>query len=145
MEPMDQGIKDFLEKERESRRRLEEMAEAEAERVPSKALRKARQAFPSGRPGPASCPHCGKPVTPFRKSPGRQKLAVVLWAVVAVAAFALSFVFPRYFMQCLLVSALAGFKGLLEGRVFKTQVLIYKALRDGEGDAQHLHRLSSHL
>ena len=78
----------------------------------------------------ALCPHCGKSVTPFRRPPASQKRSNLALAAVALISLALSFIFHRYFMQFLIVTALAGMKAIVDLRATKTQIMIYKALSD---------------
>ena len=86
----------------------------------------------------ALCPHCGKAITPFKRPIARQKWINLSWLLLMAGSFALSFVFPRYFMQFLVVAVLAGFRWIVEVRASKTQIMIYRALSDGE---KHEHRL----
>ena len=100
----------------------------------------------SGTSQSALCPHCGKPVTSFKKPLSAQRWANLAWLALALAAFALSFIFRRYFMQFLVVTVLAGVKALVELRATKTQILIYKALSDEQDShQQRLHQHSSRL
>lgn len=117
----------------------------EGEKVPSELVQRAQGLMkPKGPSG--SCPHCGKPITPFKKPLSAQRWIGAAWLLLAAAAFGLSFVFRFYFMQCLAVALLAGIKGVLEMRAMKTQILIYKALSDDAGSEQgRLHRHSSRL
>ena len=87
----------------------------------------------------ARCPHCGKPITPFKRPLGSQRWMNLAWMLVALASFALSFVFRRYFMQFLAVTVLAGVQGLVELRATKTQILIYKALQKEDSGKIHQH------
>lgn len=96
----------------------------------------------------ATCPHCGKAITPFKKSAKPLLFWSVFWLCLSLGGFGLSFVFPRYFMQCLALAILAGFKWVLDRRSLRTHILIYKALEES-GNSEHshkdLHRLSSQL
>ena len=92
------------------------------------------------------CPHCGKKITPFKTPPLSQKWRNLAWLFLAVASLGMSFIFRRYFIQCLVVTTLAGVKCIVEMRATKTQILIYKALSDQDPSEQHrLHTHSSHL
>lgn len=94
----------------------------------------------------APCPHCGKPITPFRRPITRQKWINLFWLLLMIGSFALSFVFRRYFMQFLVVTVLTGFRWIVEMRASKTQIMIYRALSDDSGSERHrLHQHSSHL
>ena len=113
--------------------------------VPTELVQQAKDLIPAARPG-AVCPHCGKPVTPFKRSPKAQKAWNALWLIASAGSFALSFAFPRYFFQLLVATLLCGVKWIVENRVMKTQILIYKALSEGEGPEQsRLHRHASRL
>lgn len=109
------------------RRALASVAEASEERVDESLIR--RVLPPASRSG-VSCPHCGGAITPFKKPPVRQQWLIALWAGLCLGGFALSFVFPRYFFQCLAVSVLAGFKWIADQRALKTQILVYRALEE---------------
>lgn len=116
---------------------------ADAEVVPPQALQRAKDLMRGG----VACPHCGKGITPFKKPYPQQKLMNGLWLILACGVFGLSFVFPRYFMQFLVLTVLFGFKWILEQRSAKSQILIYKALREGEESPRlkDLHRTHSGL
>ena len=88
------------------------------------------------------CPHCGKPITPFKKPLSSQQWANFAWLVLALVSLGLSFIFRHYFIQFLVVTALAGMKCIVEMRATKTQILIYKALSDDKGSEKH--RLHEH-
>lgn len=99
-----------------------------------------------GRLPEALCPHCGKSITPFKKPPASQARTSSLWLAAAAAAFALSFVFRHYFFQYLVAAVLLGVKGIVEARAAKTQILIYKALKDDPSDRlSGLHKPADHL
>ncbi|MGH7197617.1 MAG: hypothetical protein ACREH5_02605 [Candidatus Omnitrophota bacterium] len=118
----------------------------ERKEVPPFLVEKAKALMP-GRPGVA-CPHCGKPITPFKKPIRNQTLWNALWLILAAGSFALSFLFPGYFVQCVALAFLFGVKWIVDQRAAKTQVLIYKALQEEvskEPAARDLHRSSSHL
>ena len=113
------------------------------ERVPARALERAKSLII----GRIACPHCGKGITPFKKPYLRQKFLNGLWLVFSCAMFGLSFVFPHYFMQFLALTALFGFKWIVDQRATKSQILIYKALKDEHSltGSRDLHNLPSHL
>ena len=116
----------------------------ETREVPHALVQKAKDLVPGKRSGSVRCPHCGEAITPFKKPPSSDWN--LLWAVAGALAFGLSFVFPDYFYQCLTVTALCGVKWIVERRAKKTQILVYKALSEGEGTGQGgLHRHTSRL
>ena len=119
------------------RKHIEE--EVAAEKVPEAALRKAKDLMKGGM----VCPHCGKPITPFKKPLTRQMLWNGLWLGLAVTMFLASFLFRPYFFQFLVLTLLFGFKWILERRSMKTQILIYKALQE-EGGGSRLKDLHQH-
>ena len=113
--------------------------------VPPALVQKAKDLVPVSRPGVGKCPHCGKPVTPFKEG-GLTGPWNILWFVASGAAMTLSFVFKPYFMQFLVLTALLGFKGILDQRARKTQILIYKALSGDESGQRHrLHQHTTRL
>ena len=115
------------------------------ESVPSDMVAQAK-ALMAPKNRSAACPHCGKPITPFKKPLSSQKWMNLVWLTLALGSLALSFVFHRYFIQFLVVTSLAGMKAIVEMRATKTQILIYKALNDAEGSDHHrLHQHSSRL
>ena len=77
-----------------------------------------------------SCPHCGKGITSFKKPLSKQKMISMSMIVLAVAAFGLSFVFKRYFLQFLALTIIFAFKYIVDQKAIKTQILVYKALED---------------
>ncbi len=119
-------------------------AVVEAEEVPAEALRRAKNLMEGKN---VLCPHCKKPITPFKKPQAQQKLWNTLWLGLAGLMLFLSFVFPRYFFQCLALMLLFGFKWVIEQRASRTQVLIYKALKEEEGRTRikSLHESSHRL
>jgi hypothetical protein len=92
----------------------------------------------------ADCPHCGKPITPFKKPVKRLALTSLLWLGLSLLGFGLSFVFPHYFMQCLALGVLAGAKWIVDQRALKTQILIYKALQEEKETVPERHGLEHH-
>ncbi len=95
----------------------------------------------------ALCPHCRKPITPFKTPLKTQRLLNFVWLAAAMLCFGLSFAFKRYFFQCLVAAALLGVKWIVDARAIKTQILIYKALSDDtpERHSRDLHRHSGRL
>lgn len=115
------------------------------ENVPPDMIRKA-QALMGSKTKSASCPHCGKPITPFKTPLSSQQWMNRAWLALTLGSLALSFVIHRYFIQCLVVTALAGMKCIVEMRATKTQILIYKALTATDGPEHHrLHHETSRL
>jgi hypothetical protein len=53
------------------------------------------------------------------------------YAVGGVASFALSFVFPRYFLQFLVATILLGAKWIIDAKNTRMLVMIYEAWRKG--------------
>ena len=106
--------------------------------LPAGLIDRAKALMPaSGKSAP--CPHCGRAITPFKRPVGQQKWVNLFWLLLSLVAFALSFVFRRYFMQCLAVSVIAAVKWAVEMRATKTQILIYKALsEEPEGNSERL-------
>jgi hypothetical protein len=102
--------------------------------LPAGLAQKAKDLVPGKSSKSVPCPHCGKAITPFKKSPA--SIEAWLWLAAAAMAFAASFMVPRYFMQFLAVTLLCGFKAITDLRARKTQVLIYKALQDEEVPAR---------
>ena len=128
----------------QARQILEETPAEASVRVPKAWIQNAKQAAFSKKE--IYCPHCGKGITPFKKPVSEQKKLNVLWLTLAVAAFFGSFVVKRYFMQCLLASILFGVKWIVDEKMARTQILIYKALEQ-ESDSGHsrLHEHHSNL
>lgn len=98
-----------------------------------------------GKNTSANCPHCGKAITTFKKPLKTQQLENGLWLCLLVGAFTLSFFFPRYFYQWLLLAALSGFKWALNSRATKTQIMIYKALKEDDNRLLNSQRIQEHL
>ena len=127
-----------------ARELMDNLKESEQELVSQEAINRAK-ALMAGGPDPA-CPHCGRSISVFRKSPVKQNLQNKCWLAAGAASFLLSFVFPGYFMQCLAIAFLAGVKWIVDERAAKTRIMIYKALTENSGDeSKDLHRVSSHL
>ena len=88
----------------------------------------------------APCPHCGKPITPFKRKP--QGLWVWGWLFAAALSFGLSFAFPRRFMQFLALALFCGIKWAVDWRALKTKMIIFKALSE---EPSRLHEHESRL
>ncbi len=114
---------------RGARALLGKTQEAQRVEVPAELVRRAKALFPD---------------KPKATGPGSRRY---LWLGLAVAAFALSFVWPRYFFQCLVLTLLFGAKWIADERAAKTQVLIFKALRQDEepSDSKDWHRTQGRL
>lgn len=140
---MNDNIDDLIKKslEKQAREITGAQGEWEKESVPPDWIASAKAL--GARQKSASCPHCGKPITAFKKPLTAQKWTNFLWLSLASASFGLSFVFRGYFMQFLLVAMLAGIKAIVELRATKTQILIYKALSEEQDPTKH--RLQHHL
>lgn len=54
------------------------------------------------------------------------------WLIGALILFALSFIFKRYFLQCLVGAAILGFKWVMEGEGAKKVVMIFKGMKEEE-------------
>ncbi len=51
------------------------------------------------------------------------------WFLAAMAAFVLSFVFPKYFLQCLVMTILLGLKWIMESENMRTLILVIDSWR----------------
>ncbi len=93
------------------------------------------------------CPYCMKPITPFKKPLKTQNLYNFLWLALSIIAFLISFATRRYFLQCLAVALFFGIKWAVDQKATKTQILIYKALKDDDlsGHSRDLHNTPTHL
>lgn len=125
---------------------LSDEVTAEGQKVPYETIQRAKSLM--GEKAKLTCPHCGKPITPFKKPAQKQLFWNTVWLSLGVIAFALSFVFRQYFLQFLALTLLFGVKWIVDQKAAKTQILIYKALKEEEHGANHsrdLHRTSSRL
>ena len=131
---LDESIKDYL---GETRELPSGLAQSAKDLIPSPAPKE------PGRRG--KCPHCGKPVTPFKD--GRVPFPwSYLWYGLAGASLTLSFFMPDHFLQFLVLTLLLGGKGIVDQRARATQILIYKALSPEEGAERHrLHQHTTRL
>lgn len=57
-----------------------------------------------------------------------------LWLLATIAAFGLSFVFPRYFLQCLAAAILLGIKWIMESENMRTLILVLDSWRRHQHD-----------
>ena len=134
MANIDKELKEYLGSAAKARKIYEQSAQAEGEKVPQELIRKAKNLMNATRR--VSCPHCGKGITPFKKPIVKQFFWNVIWLSGAVATFAFSFVFRRFFLQFLVAALLFGVKWIVDQKAARTQILIYKALN--ESDKEHL-------
>lgn len=116
-----------------------ESASAQGE-VPRALVARAKGLVKPVSKGASSCPHCGKAITPFKGPLAAQKLKNAAWLVGAVVSFGLSFKYPHYFVQFLVVTLLFGVKFIVDQKATKTQILIYKALESDNKAHLHEHR-----
>ena len=144
MDKIDKDIKNFIAGDRAAKKLFPRMGEAQKETVPEDLLAKVRSQIPRGET--VNCPHCRKPITPFKKPLSRQKLLNFLWLAAGMGLFSLSFVIRQYFIQWVVLGALCLLKWIVDQKTTRTQIMIYKALSDaGEDKTRHLHRVDSHL
>lgn len=108
---------------------MESQSGWENEKVPKALLDRAKGLMKQTNVA-GSCPHCGKPITPFKKPLWSQRWKNILWLALGAGSFALSFVVHAYFYQFLTATLFFGFKWIVEQRATKTQIMIYKALAD---------------
>ena len=134
MADIDKELTEYLAKASKSRQIYERSSEAESQKVPVALIRKAKDLMNLSRQ--FVCPHCGKAITPFKKPISKQFLWNGVWLGGAVITFMLSFLFRRFFLQFLVVALLFGVKWIVDQKAMRTQVLIYKALK--ESDREHL-------
>jgi hypothetical protein len=142
MDEFDETIRKHLDRERADRKEREllgHLEESESEKVPPALVRRA-QALKAA-PGIAVCPHCGKSITPFKKPLAGQRVRNGLELGVSLLFFGLSFAFRHYFAQFLIVAVLAGIQWIVDRKATKTQILIYKALREEPGEASPANRI----
>lgn len=128
-----------------ARNMLNTVDQAERQKVPSGWKRQAKDLVlkqPNVR-----CPHCGKSITPFKKPIGRQNIYNILWLLAATVSFLASFYYRRYFYQCLALALFFGVKWIFDRKATRTQILIYKALKDDLASvhSRDLHNPLSHL
>ena len=130
MTDIDKTLKNYLAKTATARELYTRHAESEAQKVPSAALIQAKDLMnPSRR---FACPHCGKAITPFKKPLSTQRIWNAVWLAGFALCFLLSFVFSRFFLQFLAAAVLLGVKWIVDQKVTRTQILIYKALKESE-------------
>ncbi len=133
MDPIDSKIKSYL-------------SDAENENVSPELVAQVKALFPGA--GRFACPHCGKSITPFKSPLATQKIKNILWAFLALTSFTGSFLAPRYFFQFLAAFLFFGFRWVVDQRATKTQIFVYKTLKDAEPSQvrdRDLHHPQSHL
>ena len=59
------------------------------------------------------------------------KLKSNLWPMAAGAMLALSFVFPKYFLQFLVAASLAGIKWIMDSRTTRMLIMVREAWKSG--------------
>ena len=62
----------------------------------------------------------------------RRNVRKRLWLLATIIAFATSFVFPRYFLQCLVATILLGVKWIMESENMRTIILVLDSWRRHE-------------
>ena len=117
MDPIDSKIKSYL-------------ADAETENVPADLIARVKSLVPGTQR--LACPHCGKSITPFKSPLTKQRIKNAIWAFLAFVCFGGSFLAPKYFFQFLAAFLFFGFRWIVDQRATKTQIFVYKALRDSE-------------
>ena len=141
-----EGMLDHLRKHPEDRKIIEEARQMLEEEksgswaaVPGQTIQKAKDLL--GQKKNIACPHCGKAITPFKPALGSQTARGFAWLGLAALSFALSFSAHRYFLQFIALGVFFGIKWALDQRATRTQILIYKALKENEEhDPTHSHR-----
>ncbi|MBI2095734.1 MAG: hypothetical protein HYT89_06165 [Candidatus Omnitrophica bacterium] len=140
---MDKRVEGYL-----SRQKTEGLfrreAESAGEEVPAELVQKAKRFFIDRFQ--ITCPHCHRAVTPFKRPPTGQKAQNLLWFALAAASFAGSFLFRRHYVQFLALAMLFGVKFIVDSKATKTQIMIYKALQEGDaGRSKDLQKTGSRL
>ncbi|MFH1245904.1 MAG: hypothetical protein V1662_05390 [Candidatus Omnitrophota bacterium] len=57
------------------------------------------------------------------------------WLILAVVPFALSFIFPRYFLQFLIAAVILGLKWVFDTAASRTLIMVYDAWRSKDKDS----------
>lgn len=89
----------------------------------------------------ASCDECLAKIVSAHESVGAKKRKakfmknINLYLILAIISFALSFIFPRYFIQSLVATLLLGAKWIVDSKTTKMLVTIYEAWKTG-GDKE---------
>lgn len=107
------------------------------------------QALAAAAPDGLECPHCHRQISAARGAVlKRRKWMTYAWLGGCLLSFAASFWVPRYFVQWTVLAALLGLKWILDVRAVRSQVLIYRALREGGtpmGESGRLQKHRAHL
>ena len=145
MDMLDKQIKDFFKRKKAVENLMTERAEPGSGEPPLEWIQEAKNLFP--KPVIIQCPYCRKPITPFKRPLKTQNLINLLWLALSAVSFLCSFVARGYFFQCLALALFFGIKWAVDQKATKTQILIYKALKDDETATHHrdLHNKASHL
>ena len=145
MDMLDKQIKDFFERKKAVENLMVEGADLGSGEPPLEWVQKAKNLF--SKRAIIQCPHCRKPITPFKKPLKTQNLINLFWLALSAASFLCSFVTRRYFFQCLALALFFGIKWAVDQKATKTQILIYKALKDEDPSvhSRDLHNKVSHL
>ncbi|MCG3176139.1 MAG: hypothetical protein MOGMAGMI_01080 [Candidatus Omnitrophica bacterium] len=97
------------------------------------------------------CPHCHKAIeAPAAGALGKRRAAAWAWLGACVVCFVVSLAVPRYFVQWVALAVLCGIKWAIDARTVRSQVLIFKALREESGgpgsfESGRLQKHSAHL
>jgi anti-sigma factor RsiW len=89
---------------------------------------KADSLFKTINMAPASSAALAKAIAASHVKP-RRNAKRHLWLGAAIIAFAASFVFPRYFLQCLVATILLGIKWIAESENMRTMILVLDSWR----------------
>jgi|GEM_PF-625911 len=63
------------------------------------------------------------------QGPAKRKNQKNIWLLATIGAFGLSFVFPRYFLQCLTATIILGIKWIAESENMRTLILVLDSWR----------------
>ena len=145
MDMLDKQIKGYFEKKKAGENLMAEAADLSSVEPPPEWVQAAKNLFP--KPAIIQCPYCRKPITPFKRPLKTQNLINLLWLALSAVSFLCSFVARGYFFQCLALALFFGVKWAVDQKSTKTQVLIYKALKDEDPGirSRDLHNKVSHL
>jgi len=76
-----------------------------------------------------------------RKGMGKFMKKINLYLLLTIISFALSFIFPRYFIQSLVATLLLGTKWIVDSKTTKMLITIYEAWKTGEKEKAQASRL----
>jgi hypothetical protein len=130
---LDSEMRDSL-RRRKSGEPEQSLAEAENAVVPAAWVAEAKAL--GLKKNRLKCPHCGRGITPFKKPVKAQMYWNLLWLIFALVSFSLSFLFKAVFIQFLVLTVIFSLKLMVNQRAMRTQLLIYKALKEGEEQEQ---------